>query len=82
MTSSERRNLGHVNAFEMVTILVVVGTVVVGLADYLRFGGALKRLGRNGTIWFDHLADLPIDARPSEDEQDAPIPRRPLRGRF
>jgi hypothetical protein len=73
-----------VNALQTVTILVVAGTAIVGLIDYLRRGGPLSqlsRLGRDGVVWFDRLADLPIDQRPSEDELDAPIPRRPLTGR-
>ena len=37
--------------------------------------------GRDGAMWFDHLADLPLEERPSEDALDAPIPRRPLHGR-
>ena len=72
------------NALQTVTILVVAGTAIVGLIDYLLRGGPLSRLGRlgrDGAVWFDHLADLPIDRRPSEDELDAPIPRRPLSGR-
>lgn len=65
-------------AFETVTIAVVVGTVALGLIDYLRVGGPLSRLGRDGAMWFDHLSDLPLEERPSEDALDAPIPRRPL----
>ncbi len=70
------------NAYETVTILVVVGTSLVGLVDYLRGGGPLTQLGRVGTLWFDHIADAAISDRPSEDKVDAPIPRRPLRGRI
>jgi hypothetical protein len=70
-----------VNALQTITILVVAGTAAVGLIDYLRRGGPLSRLGRDGVVWFDHLADMPIDQRPSEDQLDAPIPRRPLAGR-
>ena len=62
-------------------IVVVAGTATIGLIDYIRGGGPLGRLGRDGVVWFDHLADLPIDQRPLEDELDAPIPRRPLVGR-
>ena len=68
----------YVNALETVTIVVVAGTGVLGVIDYLRSGGPLTRLGRDGSVWFDHLADLPIDERPAEDALDAPIPRRPL----
>ena len=74
--------LDGMTAYETVTILVVVGTVVVGVVDYLRSGGPLTQLGRVGTLWFDHLADRSVSDRPSEDQIDAPIPRRPLRGRI
>lgn len=79
---NQSRTVQYVNAFETVTILVTAGTVVVGLVTYLRGGGALDNLGRDGAMWFDHLADVPVEQRPSEDELDAPIPRRPLFGRF
>ena len=69
------------NAYETVTILVTAGAVVVGLVDYLRSGGAFASSGRNGTLWFDHSTDRPIEQRPSEDAVDLPIPRRPVRGR-
>jgi hypothetical protein len=68
-------------AYETVTLLVVAGTVAVGLVDYLRSGGPLRQLGRQGGFWFEHAEDRAIDQRPSEDVVDAPIPRRPLRGR-
>lgn len=77
----DRRTLDCVNALETLIVLVVAGTALVGLFDYLRHGWPLKRLGRDGQMWFDHLADLPLEQRPSEDELDAPIPRRPLYGR-
>lgn len=70
------------SAYETVTILVVVGTVVVGLFDYLRGGGPLTQLGEQGALWFDHLVDRAIAERPSEDQIDSPIPRRALRGRL
>ena len=70
-----------VNALETVTIVVTTGAAALGVVDYLRNGGALRRLGREGTMWFDHLSDQPLDERPSEDALDAPIPRRPLVGR-
>ena len=70
------------NAFEAVTILVTAATAGIGVYTYLRTGGALSELGRNGVMWFEHTGDRPIEDRPSEDERDAPIPRRPLRGRF
>lgn len=69
------------NAFETVTILVTVGAAVVGVWMYLRSGGPLAQLGRQGMLWFDHITDRPLSEAPSEDEVDLPIPRRPLRGR-
>jgi hypothetical protein len=70
------------SAYETVTILVVVGTVLIGALSFLRHGGPLAQLGRQGSLWFDHLADWTIAERPSEDQLDAPIPRPPLRGRL
>ena len=67
--------------FETVTILTTVGAAVVGAVSYVRSGGPLAQLGRQGTLWFDHAADRPLHERPSEDALDAPIPRRRLRGR-
>lgn len=70
------------NTFELVTILVPAAALLVGAIDYVRSGAPLERLGRQGEIWFDHLHDRELGERPSEDELDAPIPRRPLRGRI
>jgi hypothetical protein len=70
------------NGFEIVTILVTVGAAVVGLFAYLRYGGPLTQLGRQGLLWFDHVIDRPLSEAPSEDAVDLPIPRRPLRGRL
>ncbi len=68
--------------YETVTVLVVAGTLIVGLIDYLRAGGPIAQLGRQGAFWFEHSEDRPLDQHPSEDRADAPIPRRPLRGRL
>ncbi len=69
------------NAFE--TIILIVAVAAVALALGARFGPArsLQDIGRSGSFWFDHQDDVPLDQRPSEDDRDAPIPRRPLRGR-
>jgi hypothetical protein len=69
------------NAFAIVTIVVSVTAIVVSAATYLRVNRALDQLGRRGGTWFDHSEDLDISERPSEDDRDEPIPRRPLRGR-
>ena len=71
------------NAYATITILVTVGAALIGLVDFLRSGGPLRQLShRGGGFWFEHPGDLPIEQRPSEDAIDAPIPRRPLRGRL
>jgi len=70
------------DTFATVTILVTAGTAVIGLVDYMRSGGSLAQLGRQGALWFSHPEDLPLEQRPSEDQVDAPIPRRELRGRI
>lgn len=69
------------SAFEFITIAVGAGSIGVGLAVILRAGGPLDSLGRQGSTWFSHESDLPLSDRPSEDDRDAPLPRRPLRGR-
>lgn len=75
-------NLLTMNAYATITILVTVGAAAIGLVDYLRSGGPFRQLSqRGGAFWFEHPDDLPIEERPSEDAIDAPIPRRPLRGR-
>ncbi|HEY1522838.1 MAG TPA: hypothetical protein VGF70_07475 [Solirubrobacteraceae bacterium] len=66
---------------ETVTIGATVGAAVAGTWAYLRGGGPLSTLGRQGTLWFEHVTDRPLAEVPSEDQVDPPIPRRPLRGR-
>ncbi len=69
------------NVFELVTVgVAVLGAAVAGIV-YLRGPGALDQLGRQGQSWFEHPSDRSVSDRPSEDERDAPLPRRPLRGR-
>ena len=50
--------------YETVTILTVVGAVAIGLVDYLRSGGPLTQLSRQGTLWFAHPDDEPMSAVP------------------
>jgi hypothetical protein len=69
------------SAFEVVTFVVAVAAILLAVFSYLRLNRALSDLGRRGSNWFDHEEDLPIEDRPSEDDRDAPIPKRPLRGR-
>lgn len=67
--------------FETVTIVATVGAAALGVWGYLRGGGPLAQLGRQGALWFEHVADRPLSEAPSDDQTDLPIPRRPLRGR-
>ncbi len=68
--------------FETVTIVATIGGAIAGTWGYLRGGGPLANLGRQGTLWFEHVTDRPLADVPSEDQVDLPIPRRPLRGRI
>jgi hypothetical protein len=70
-----------VSAFEVVTIAVSAVAIALSLTSYFRVSRVLDRLGRGGQAWFDHAGDADIASRPSEDDRDAPIPKRPLRGR-
>jgi hypothetical protein len=67
--------------FETVTIIATAGAAVAGVWAFLREGGPLAQLGRQGALWFEHVTDRPLAEVPSEDDVDLPIPRRPLRGR-
>ncbi len=69
------------NAFEVVTIVVSVIAIALAATFYFRVSRVLDRLGRSGQAWFDHADDAAVTERPSEDERDAPLPKRPLRGR-
>ncbi len=79
--ATPRPTLNYMYGFEAVTIVTTVGAGIAGVVSYLRSGGPLAQLGRQGLLWFDHSADRPLDQLPSEDAIDSPIPRRPLRGR-
>lgn len=69
------------NAFEVVTLVVGVVALVLAAASFLRVNRAIEQLGRRGSTWFDHSEDIADGDRPNEDDRDAPIPKRPLRGR-
>ncbi|HEY2772100.1 MAG TPA: hypothetical protein VGI87_16110 [Solirubrobacteraceae bacterium] len=69
------------NAFEVVVVVVCVIALLVAAAAFFRGNGAFDRFGRRGSTWFDHNEDIAADDRPSEDDRDDPIPKRPLRGR-
>jgi hypothetical protein len=68
------------SAFEVV--LIVVGVLGISLAAtrYFRTRDTLSRLGSSPRS-FAHPEDRPLSERPSEDERDEPLPKRPLRGR-
>ncbi len=69
------------NTFEVVTFVVALAGVLLAGFSYLRLNRVLNQLGRGGGIWFDRREDQPVEDRPSEDDRDDPIPKRPLRGR-
>jgi hypothetical protein len=69
------------NEFEIVTIGVTVVAVMLAATPFFRPSLVLAQLGRQGQMWFDHPQDVEIGVRPSEDEVDEPLPRRPLRAR-
>jgi hypothetical protein len=68
------------NTFEAVTLGVTAASTALAFTPYLRPSRVLDQLGRQGKVWFEHVDDLALDQRPSEDDRDAPLPRRPLRG--
>jgi hypothetical protein len=68
-------------AFELVTIVVSVVAIGLALTSYFRVSRVLQRLGRHGQVWFDRVEDIDPPERPSDDDRDDPLPRRPLRGR-
>jgi hypothetical protein len=68
------------SAFEIVTIVVSVVAIVLAATSYFRTSRVLSELGKRG-LSFDHLRDSEVADRPSEDDRDDPLPKRPLRGR-
>jgi hypothetical protein len=68
------------SAFELVAIVVGGVAVVLALTALSPWRG-LSELGRRGQNWFERSEDREVEDRPSEDDRDDPIPRRPLRGR-
>ena len=69
------------SAFEVVVIVVCVIALALAATSYFRTGRVLGQLGRHGQSWFDHRSDIADADQPNEDDRDAPIPKRPLRGR-
>jgi hypothetical protein len=68
------------SAFEIVTIVVAVVAIALAASSYFRLRQVLSEMGRRGYSLYSS-ADSDISERPSEDDRDAPIPKRPLRGR-
>jgi hypothetical protein len=68
------------SAFEVVLIVVTVLAIAVACTSYFRQRNVLGQLGESPES-FAHPGDRPVEDRPSEDERDEPLPKRPLRGR-
>jgi hypothetical protein len=67
------------NTFEAITLIVTFVGIALALGPF-RPSASLALLGRD-RLSFAHSDDLPLSEQPSEDERDAPLPRRELRGR-
>ncbi len=67
---------------EIIVFAVAALGLVGSFVGPLRFDRAFESFGRTGSVWFDHPSDRTYAELPSEDERDAPIPVRPLRGRI
>jgi hypothetical protein len=68
------------SAFEVVLIIVGALAILVACTSYFRTRNVVRQLGESPRA-FAHPEDRPIDQRPSEDERDEPLPKRPVRGR-
>jgi len=68
------------SAFEVVTVIVSAVAIALAASSWFRVKRVLDQMGRRG-LSFEHPSDRDISERPDEDERDAPIPKRPLRGR-
>jgi hypothetical protein len=68
------------SAFEIVLIVVGVIGILLGATWYFRTHDILSRLGTSPES-FAHPEDRPVSERPSEDDRDEPLPKRPLRGK-
>ena len=67
--------------FEIVSLVFVVGGIALCATRFFSVTGTLSELGHHDHSWFDHAQDAEVSERPSEDEPDAPLPLRPMRGR-
>jgi hypothetical protein len=69
-------------ALEVIIIAIALLGAAAALVGYLHAPArGFEHIGRQGQAWFDRAEDRPISERPSEDDRDLPLPRRPLRGR-
>jgi hypothetical protein len=68
------------NAFELVLIVIGVIALAIATRAHFRSGGAARHLGRSPES-FAHPEDEPVSEWASEDGRDAPLPKRPMRGR-
>ncbi len=66
----------------METLVILVVTIGLLLSATRRFSPlrAAEEIGRVGG-WFAHEDDLELDERRDVNQNDPPIPQRPLRGR-
>ena len=72
------------NAFEVVTIVVSVVAIALAATQLLPPQPVLGELGRRASSLVRPPRGLEPTSRdqPNEDDRDAPIPKRPLRGRM
>jgi hypothetical protein len=68
------------SAFEIVLIIVAVLAIAVACTRYFWPRNVVEQLG-DSPRGFAHPEDRPLGDRPSEDQRDQPLPKRPARGR-
>ena len=69
------------SALEIVIIIVALGAALYGVAVATGVVAPLQR-NRRGAMWIDHPDEVPVADQPrDDDDRQAPIPRRTLRGR-
>jgi hypothetical protein len=68
-----------VSTFEIVLIVVGVVGVLLAATRWFRTRTAVEGPGRSA---FARPEDRPVAERPSEDDRDEPLPKRPVRARY
>jgi hypothetical protein len=68
------------NAIEIVLVIIAVGALALAAVRYFRPHNAADDLGQSPGS-FAHPEDEAVSDRPSDDDRDAPLPRRPVRSR-